>query len=289
MDIVVGKYRKDSTARTKSVAENLTLPYGFTVIGEREIQPRAWVSISQSTSKVDTNKYTMTITVTCPWQSYGNRIYAYYNGKYNYVDTIYVGSGSGNVTKTYTHTFTLTKSGNVWAYTVCAACEDGRNTTDHPLNDDRGQFEVWSNETTLTYVNPVPSAPTWCTASGKYEVGEATGTITGYEVQYIQYDYGTGSWTSWGNVAEQPSGTNTSTEQTIYSVGLNRDRVRYRVKAKNSGGSSSWSPESNDIFHYGVKVNKSGFKWGEIRIYKNGSWHRGRVKVYKNGAWTNSK
>ena len=154
-----------------------------------------------------------------------------------------------------------------------------------------------SVETTLTYVNPVPSAPTWCTASGKYEVGEkikiswggATGTITGYEVQYIQYDYGTGSWTSWGNVAEQPSGTNTSTEQTIYAVGLNRDRVRYRVKAKNSGGSSSWSPESNDIFHYGVKVNKSGFKWGEIRIYKNGSWHRGRVKVYKNGAWTNSK
>lgn len=141
-----------------------------------------------------------------------------------------------------------------------------------------------------------PSAPTSITASGKYEVGEkinvswsgATGTITEYEVQYIQYDYGNGAWAGWGNTAEKP-GTGTSIQHAIASVGENRDRVRYRVRAKNAAGVSAWSPESNDVWHYGIKVNQSGFKWGQIHIWNGSIWCRGRVKIWNGSSWKAAK
>ena len=140
-----------------------------------------------------------------------------------------------------------------------------------------------------------PSAPTWCSASGRYETGEkvniswggASGTVSSYDVQYAQYDSVTG-WGAWGDVAGSPT-TSTSLQQSIVSVGNNRTCLKYRVRAKNSAGTSGWSPESGLIYHYGVKVYENGFKWSTVKVWNGSAWAHARVKVWNGSSWVGAK
>lgn len=252
-----------------------------------------YVYISSSVSKLSMNYYRLNINVSTSssavYNGFGVRVYANIGGSRYLVDTFTISGGTCSQSS-FSYDFSISGNTNCYASCICSYCEDGIHSEYYD------NFSNASSGDTATYESPAPNAPTSCSASGKYEPGQkisvtwsgASGTITSYEVQYIQYDYGTGAWTSWGNTAEQP-GTSTSIQHNIISVGLNRDRIRYRVRALNGSNASGWSPESNDIFHYGVKVYNNGFNWGEIRVYQNNTWCRGRVKIFDGNTWTNAK
>ena len=141
----------------------------------------------------------------------------------------------------------------------------------------------------------VPTAPTSCTASGKYEVGEkitvnwsgATGAISAYQIQYCQYDMKTG-WGSWYNIVEGAVGT--TAINNITSVGAFKTKVKYRVRAVNSSGNSAWSPESNIIEHYGIKLwNDNNFKWGNIKVWNGSAWVQGHLLAWSGSEWVTTK
>ena len=141
----------------------------------------------------------------------------------------------------------------------------------------------------------VPTAPTSCTASGKYEVGEkitvnwsgATGAISAYQIQYCQYDMKTG-WGSWSNIVEGAVGT--TAINNITSVGAFKTKIKYRIRAVNSSGNSAWSPESNIIEHYGIKLwNDNNFKWGNIKVWNGSAWVQGHLLAWSGSEWVTTK
>lgn len=151
-----------------------------------------------------------------------------------------------------------------------------------------------SSNVTLDKLLSPPSAPTWCKASGRYEAGEkvsvswggASGTISSYNVQYRQWDLVTG-WTSWSNAGTGITGT--SMQHQIVSVGNNRKYLQYRAQAVNSAGGSGWSSESENVPHYGVKVNASGFRWATVKVWNGSSWVDGIVKIWNGSSWVAAK
>lgn len=151
-----------------------------------------------------------------------------------------------------------------------------------------------SSNVTLDKLLSPPSAPTWCSASGRYEEGEqvsvswggASGTISSYNVQYRQWDTVTG-WTSWSTAGTGVTGT--SMQHQIVTVGENRRYLQYRAQAVNSAGSSGWSSESGNVPHYGVKVYSSGFRWSTVKVWNGSSWVDGIVKIWNGSSWTAAK
>lgn len=150
-----------------------------------------------------------------------------------------------------------------------------------------------SGEVSKNSYGTVPATPSWISANGVYEPGEnvsvswgASSGASSYEVQYNQYDSVSG-WGDWGNTAESPNGTNLSHH--IYSVGANRVKLKYRVRAKNYVGASGWSNESNEIYRSGLMVYSGGFKRGRVRVWNGNSWVNGRVKVWNGSSWVNGK
>lgn len=148
---------------------------------------------------------------------------------------------------------------------------------------------------TLNPIKVIPTAPTSCTASGKYEVGEkitvnwsgATGAISAYQIQYCQYDMKTG-WGAWYNIVEGAVGT--TAINNITSVGAFKTKVKYRVRAVNSSGNSAWSPESNIIEHYGIKLwNDNNFKWGNIKVWNGSAWVQGHLLAWSGSEWITTK
>lgn len=146
---------------------------------------------------------------------------------------------------------------------------------------------------TLDKLLSPPSAPTWCTASGRYEVGEkvnvswggASGTITKYNVAYRQWDTVSG-WTNWSSAG---STSGTSLQHQIISVGDTRQCLQYRVEATNSAGASSWSPGSGYVYHYGVRVNQGGFKWATVKVWTGSTWEHAIVKVWNGSSWSTAR
>lgn len=144
-----------------------------------------------------------------------------------------------------------------------------------------------------TLLSP-PSAPTWCIARGNYEAGEkvavswggASGTISSYNVAYRQWDTVTG-WTNWSTAGTGITGT--SMEHQIISVGDNRQCLQYRVEARNASGASDWSPGSGYVYHYGVKVNQSGFKWATVKVWDGSTWQHAITKIWDGSSWRAAK
>ena len=150
-----------------------------------------------------------------------------------------------------------------------------------------------SGEVTKTVYGTAPSTPTNVTASGFYEAGEnikvswsASSGATSYEVQYCQFDEISG-WLSWGEAANNVNGT--SFNHGISSVGANRTKLKYRVRAKNNIGYSSYSSESNEISRTSIKIYNGSFVKGTIKVWNGSSWVFGRVRVWNGSSWVNSK
>lgn len=135
-----------------------------------------------------------------------------------------------------------------------------------------------------------PGAPTSISVSGKYEPGQkvsvswsgATGTVSNYEVEYDQYLPGVG-WKSWYSAG---TSTTTSLSHSIVSVGA--QKLRYRVRSKNSSGTSDWLECSTHIYHYGVKINSGGLTFGVIKVWTGSSWSPGIIKVWNGSSWVYS-
>lgn len=139
----------------------------------------------------------------------------------------------------------------------------------------------------LPQILTAPPSPGSCSASGKYEKGQnisvswgSSSTATGYDIEYDQYLPGTG-WKGWGTAVGYSSGTSMS--HAIGSAGA--QCLRYRVRAKNSAGTSGWSPNSGNVYHYGVRVNNGGYAWGRVRVWNGSSWVEGIVKVWNGSSW----
>ena len=150
-----------------------------------------------------------------------------------------------------------------------------------------------TGEVTKTVYGTAPATPTNLTASGVYEVGEsikvswsASSGATSYEIQYDQYDTASG-WVGWGTATGTYNGTSFS--HPISSVGNNRTKLRYRVRAKNNIGNSAWSSNSNEVLRSGLKVWNGSFTRGIVRVWNGSAWVIGRVRVWNGNTWVNAK
>lgn len=162
---------------------------------------------------------------------------------------------------------------------------------------------VSSTSITLTPIaqTPVaqpPGAPTSFTAkvgndSANYSYGDtvtlawsgASGTITGYELQYAAADPDSSAYGAWSALT-----TVTGTSTTDSSRRLAGARFKYRVRAKNGTLASSWKESNALTVRGGVKIRVGGvWKTGTVWIKVSGTWKRARnVWRNSNGSWKRS-
>ena len=151
---------------------------------------------------------------------------------------------------------------------------------------------------TLTKIATTPSAISTFTISAGYGnyVGlgdtinlswsKASGTVTGYELQYSR---GNSGWKAWKTI----TGTSTTDSFTSTDIGVNGAgcAVQYRVRALNGSQASGWKA-SNILYITGgmdLKVSNA-WKTGSVWIKVNGAWKRAkRVWIKINGTWQYSK
>ncbi len=260
----------------------------------------AYVNLADFTlNSTGTNSYKASVRIytssTGVWNADGQRVYINIGGTETKVFESDITSGgfdavSGKPTSyTITHTFTVSSTVDVYFRTACIGCENNWHSYEAE------NFNSSTSKKTASYTNPAvaPGTPGKPSVSGHYEAGSSItiswGAVSGtapikYYVQYNQWNRDTNSWMGWGNVAEGQGVTSTSVTQKINSVGDDRWCVRYRVYASNAGGSSSWSPGSDDVYHYGVRIYKNGgWQWAKVMIYKNGKWNHAILECNKDG------
>lgn len=150
----------------------------------------------------------------------------------------------------------------------------------------------------LTKINRTPSAVSsfTITAGNGNQVGlgdtitlkwsAASGTVTGYE---LQYSYGNSGWQSWKTV----NGTSTTvsfTRTDIDQTGAGKV-IKYRIRALNGSLASAWKESNQLIMSGGMDIKVSGsWKMGTVWINVNGTWKRAkRIWIKINGTWVQSK
>ena len=156
----------------------------------------------------------------------------------------------------------------------------------------------------LTKIVTAPSAPTSFTITAGYGnyvgLGDpvtlkwsgASGSITGYEIQYSRGNTGWKSSSSLNVTSASTSGSKTdsftATDINVNGAGC---AVKYRIRAINASYQSAWK-ESNTLYITGgmdLKVSNA-WKTGSVWINVNGVWKRAkRVWMKVNGQWVYSK
>lgn len=152
---------------------------------------------------------------------------------------------------------------------------------------------------TLDKINTTPSAISSFTitaGNGNYmSLGDtvtlkwsaASGTVTGYE---LQYSYGNSGWQSWKTVTGTSTTVSFAGRTDINQTGAGK-AIKYRIRALNGSLASAWK-ESNTLTMLGgmdLKVNNA-WKQGTAWINVNGSWKRvKKVWIKVNGSWQYSK
>ncbi|WP_458397836.1 DUF859 family phage minor structural protein [Anaerotignum sp.] len=161
------------------------------------------------------------------------------------------------------------------------------------LSSDYQGFNV-----TLTKINTTPSAVSTFTitaGNGSYvALGDtvtlkwsaATGTVTGYELQYSR---GNSGWKPYKTV----TGTSTTDSFTSTDIKVNGAgcAVKYRIRAVNGTLASAWK-ESNTLYISGGMDIKVSGTWnnGSVWINVAGTWKRAkRIWMKVNGTWQQSK
>lgn len=161
------------------------------------------------------------------------------------------------------------------------------------LSSDYQGFNV-----TLTKISTTPSAIATFTISAGYSnyVGlgdtinlswsKASGTVTGYE---LQYQRGNSGWKAFKTVTGTTATDSfTSTDINVNGAGC---AVQYRVRALNGSNASGWKV-SNTLYITGgmdLKVSNA-WKTGSVWIKVGGTWKRAkRVWIKVNGVWQYSK
>ena len=114
----------------------------------------------------------------------------------------------------------------------------------------------------------------------------ASGTVTGYEIQYSR---GNSGWKAWKTV----TGTSLTDSFTSTDININGagKAVKYRIRAMNGSLASAWK-ESNTLYISGGVDIKVGGSWkqGTVWINVKGTWKRAkRVYIKNNNSWNQSK
>ena len=223
---------------------------------------------------------------------------------YGYGYDIYLHLSQGGTTKVSRHQLKTTANvGTSWSTSFNVTLDTDSNggnissvklwsTSDTDATHSQQQLNVTGEVTKTTY-GTAPGVPTNVSASGFYEAGEkinvtwsASSGAKTYHVQYNQYDDVTG-WAGWGDASASATGTTLS--HSITSVGTNRSKVKYRVRAKNDIGYSDYSSESNEILRSGIKVYNGSFVRGKIKVWNGSAWVNARVRVYDGSSFVNAK
>lgn len=161
------------------------------------------------------------------------------------------------------------------------------------LSSDYQGFDV-----ALTTIERTPSSISSFTISAGYgnyvglgdtitlKWSAASGTVTGYELQYSR---GNSGWKAWKTM----TGTSTTDSFTSTDIGVNGagNAVQYRVRALNGSLASGWKV-SNTLYITGGMMLKVGSAWqeGSVWIKVNGTWQRAkRVWIKVNNTWQYSK
>lgn len=161
---------------------------------------------------------------------------------------------------------------------------------------DHSRFDSsWNGFTVaLTQINTAPDAPTTFTITAGYGnyvgLGDtinlswsgASGTITGYQLQYSR---GNSGWKDW----KTQTGNSTTDSFTSTDIDVNGagNKVQYRIRAMNGSYASEWKT-SNILTITGGMDLKVGSAWqqGSVWIKVNGSWQRAkRVWIKQGGTW----
>lgn len=159
-----------------------------------------------------------------------------------------------------------------------------------------------SGSATLTKFAMNPSAPTSCTITAGYGsyvgLGDkvtiswsgASGTITGYELQYSRGNSGWKPYKTITSTAKSGSTTDSFTSTDINVNGAGK-AVQYRIRTLNGSLASAWKASNILTMMGGMDLNANGsWKVGSVWINVNGSWKRAkRVWVNVNGSWKYSK
>lgn len=116
----------------------------------------------------------------------------------------------------------------------------------------------------------------------------ASGTITGYELQYSR---GSSGWKAWKTVSKSTTTTTDSFTSTDISINGAGCAVKYRIRAVNGSYTSAWKESNTLIITGGMDLNVSNsWKTGSVWINVNGVWKRAkRVWIKVNGQWVYSK
>ncbi len=140
---------------------------------------------------------------------------------------------------------------------------------------------------TLTKINKAANAPTSVTIPSTVAIGDtitvkwsgASGTITGYEIQWAKGYDNPSNWNAWKKVnTTATSGSTTDTySNTSPEVNGSGMIVKYRVRTMNGSIASAWK-ESNVMLIT-----------GEMDINVNGSWKKGSGWINVNGVWKRIK
>lgn len=155
---------------------------------------------------------------------------------------------------------------------------------------------------TLDKINRTPGAPTTCSitaGNGSYVgLGDtvtinwsgASGTITGYDIEYSR---GNSGWKTYKSVTSTATSGSTTDSFTSTAIGTNGAgcAVQYRVRAKNGTLTSAWKASNILTISGAMDLNVSGtWKTGSVWVNVAGTWKRAkRVWVNVAGTWKQSK
>ena len=243
------------------------------------------------TSTTATYKFTVSMTLTSGL-SYG----------YGY--DVYLHLSQSGTTKVSRHQLkTSANSGSSWStsfsVTLSTDSSAGKigsiklwSTSDTDSTHSQQQLNI-SGEVSKTTYGTAPSTPTNIAASGVFENGEnikvswsASSGASEYELEHSQYNISTG-WTSW--TSSKKGITTTSYTYTVGTIDTDRNKVKFRVRAKNNIGYSSYSSESNEVSRTSIKIYNGSFVKGTVKVWNGSSWVFGRVRVWNGSSWANSK
>ena len=212
-------------------------------------------------------------------------------------NTGYTTTGTGTVTCTINgtkYTASITNSQKITSSAIVLFnktvtikhSSDGSKTIYISASIKHSRFESGTNgfNVKLTTINTAPSAPTSFSIDasyGKYyRLGDtinlswsgASGTITGYEIQYSR---GSSGWKALKTVTGK-STTDKITTTDITQTGAGK-KVYYRVRALNGSYKSAWKESNKLTVLGGMKINVNGtWKDGTVWINVNGTWKRAK-------------
>ena len=216
------------------------------------------------------------------------------------ITTTINGSGYAQTIKNASPTWSGNDWQGTWAWDITASAGSAGGTLGASISI-RGQGGATSpnmdisRTVNLSTYAVAPTKPTSCTAPTDYHYGDtysitwsgATGTITGYDLDYEIKNKDTGVYGGWSNIFSNSNQTSFSAQMlelcgTIY---------QFRVRACNGSLKSDYTYSNEMTYRVTININLNGtYKKGTPFVKINGTWARAKKLFIKSGnTWNESK